>query len=111
MKIDFKKADWIKLLKQNMITCPFHKDETESEYTAAENVIITINTKTTRHYTFGGPVWIGILDVADDEFLNLSYLSPLKKPRRIKWNNIKSIEFIHFCSGHIANVKKNCNKS
>ena len=91
----FKKSDWIELIKTNLLECPYHKGQMPYEFTPSENLIVTINTKTSRHYTFGGPAWNATVDISEEEYIYLSYLSPLKKPRRIKWDNIKSIAFCH----------------
>ncbi len=89
----YKKDDWLKLLKDNLTVCPFHKGEITREYTPGENLIVKIKTKTSRNYTFGGPVWNGSIRTSNSTYLYLEYLSPLKKPCRVKWDNIKSICF------------------
>ncbi len=91
----YKKSDWINLIKTNLITGPYHKGQLPYEFFPSENLIVTINTKTSRHYTFGEPVWSATVDISEEEYLYVSYLSPLKKPRRVKWDNIKSIDFRH----------------
>jgi hypothetical protein len=91
----FIKKDWVRLIKQNLLECPYNKGESAHEFTPADNLVVTITTKTSRNYSFGGPIWCGIIDVSIDDYLQLSYLSPKKRPRKIKWNNIRSMEFIH----------------
>jgi hypothetical protein len=71
------------------------------EYITPDTLIITITIRKksqNRYYTFGGPHWTGELFFSDDE-MYLSYLSPLKKPRTIKYEEIVEITFRHFGEG------------
>jgi len=77
----YKKNDWIDLIKKNLIICPYHKDELPYEYTPNENLIVTIILK--HHVIIHlGPVWIAIVNILNEKYLEISYLSPLKKPKK-----------------------------
>jgi len=97
MQINLKtisKKDWIKLLKRDLAPIPVVYGE-PYQYTPPEHLIITITSKNKyrRNYTFGGPIWSAILDFSDDNHLIISFLSPMRKPQRIKWNKVKEITF------------------
>jgi len=92
------KKEWIVLLKRDLLPIPVVNGESY-QYAPPEHLIITIITKNKnrRNYTFGGPVWSAILDFSDDNNLKISFLSPRKKPHRIKWDKVKEITF-HYIS-------------
>jgi hypothetical protein len=97
MKV-FTREEWIKLLKRDLSPLPSN-DSPVHQYAVPENLIVTVTTKNKvrRNYTFGGPIWCGILDFSNESVLKLTYLSPLKKPHNIKWNKIKEIT-LHYIS-------------
>ena len=97
MQINLKvihKEDWIRLLKRDLFPIPVVYGK-PYQFTPPEHIIITITTKNInrRNYTFGGPIWSAILDFSYDNDLIISFLSPRKKPHRVKWNKVKEITF------------------
>lgn len=97
MKV-YKKEEWIELLKRDLSPVPSN-DGPIYEYATPENLIVTVTTKNKnrRNYTFGGPIWSGILNFSDNKVLRLTFLSPLKKPHNIQWAKVKEISF-HYLS-------------
>jgi len=89
----FSRNDWIDLLKRDLIPIPSCDYTDYREYTNPEHLWITIKTTTHRQCTFGGPVWCAIINIHDNKYLYIDYLSPFKKPRRFLWDKIKAIEF------------------
>lgn len=100
MNKKLEKKDWVILLKRDLIKIPNNDGPLSQEYTAPENLIITITIKNKikRSYTtFGGPIWTAVLNLNDPEYLKINFNSHLKKPRQILWNKVKEMSF-HFLS-------------
>ena len=89
----FTKNDWLKLIKKNMCECHHHEGDISREYYTTEDLIVKIETKTRRNYTFGCPAYCATLRTSNPVCLYLNYLIPPKEPVDIKWENIKSINF------------------
>ena len=88
------KDEWGKLLQRDLIR-RFHEHDAsyEDTYVTPENLIITVITKTKlkKKYTFGGPTYSATLDFSDPDKLHVRFSSPLKKPYKIKWQNVTEI--------------------
>jgi len=100
MNKGYQKEDWIKLLKDSLFKAPEHDGEHLHEFFSKEHVYITIiagGSKKNRYYAFGGPIWSATIDFSDSKEIKIYYFSPLRKPKKVKWEKVKSIS-IEYCS-------------
>jgi len=89
-----EKLRWISLLKRDLYQFPPHG----KDYCIPENLIITITARKNikkRHYTFGGPHYSAILNFSDPLELEITFLSPSRKPFFVKWGDIIEITVRH----------------
>ena len=100
-----EKSRWISILKRDLHRFP----PRGKEYITPENLVVTITAQKNikkRHYAFGGPHYIATLDFSDSFGLSVTFLSPMRKPFFVKWDDIISITVKHISDKVIKKVTK-----
>jgi len=97
-----EKLKWISILKRDLYRFP----PRGKEYCTPEDLIITITTQKKikkRHYTFGGH-YSAILNFSESSKLEVTFLSPVRTPFSIKWDDIIEITFRHISETVIKKI-------